>query len=188
MADRVSLSNRMQEKLDGLLSEQEEEELLAHLDEDEEAAEVYAQLERLDWMLTTAPHVRAPQRLAATIMARLSQTLETEADLESVPEEARQAILLSMSLVSMSTMPMMLAASWLVLNQRADPELLTRVIYRVIALLAMIIDALAILLEEIEKIVHDDPEMAAAAVSLLPMVMTNILDYMEGKYQEENVI
>lgn len=66
----------MQEQLDGQLDPQTEEVLHEHLQQDEEAAEEKAKLENLHQTLTTAPAMRAPSRLAATIMAKLAKTIE----------------------------------------------------------------------------------------------------------------
>ncbi|HEX2620861.1 MAG TPA: hypothetical protein VHL11_11955, partial [Phototrophicaceae bacterium] len=68
----------MQEALDDILSEEARQELFAHLDEDETDSAEYNQLRRVHSMLSTAPHERAPRRLAATIMARLGESLEAQ--------------------------------------------------------------------------------------------------------------
>lgn len=172
------MRRRMQEQLDGLLSEEHSEELLDYLQRDAQAAEEYARLERVDALLARAPQMRAPGRLAATIMARLAQVVEREAEMREMPEEAQQALLMSLSLAIMSMLPVMTAATWLVLNAHSDPALLTRAMQRVIAFFVLIIDALVILLEEIESLVHERPELAAAAMTLLPSVLLALVDAM----------
>ena len=174
-----TMKRLMQESLDGHLNPQTLTELYEYLDQDPEAAREYARLEMVDHLLTTASSVRAPGRLAATIMARLAESLEAEAELHDMPEEIRQALMLSFSLVMVAMMPMMMAASYLVVNALADPEVLNRVLERTIALLVVLIDALVILLEEIEAMVHDDPQMATVAMALIPMTLLSILDYIE---------
>lgn len=172
------MKQRMQENLDGVLEQEQVEELYAYLNADEEAAAEYARLEQLDTLFSRAPHVRAPQRLAVTIMARLSHQLQLEVDVEAMPEEVRQAFLLCMSLVMLETMPMMVAASYLVLNVGHDPKLIGRVLERTIALEVMVIDALVFLLKEVEYQITRNPEKAAVTMSLIPIVLQSILDYL----------
>ncbi len=177
----MMMRQRMQENLDGVLEEELAEELYAYLNADEEAAEEYSRLEQLDNLLSRAPHVRAPQRIAVTIMARLSHQLQREADVDHMPEEVRQAFLMSISLVMLETMPMMIAASYLVLNAGRDPKLIGRVLERTIALQVMVIDALVFLLKEVEYQLSRDPEKAAVTMSLIPIVLEGILDYMHDQ-------
>lgn len=182
---RHNLSDRMQEQLDGVLSETEAEELLNRLDQDEDAAETFANLQRVDDLLSSAvPHKRAPERLAVTIMARLAQTVQMQAQMEKLPPETQQALMLSLGLVTMAMMPGMVAASWMVLNTNASPEMLTQIMLRTIFLLKLIIDALVYLLEEIEHYVRTDSDMAYAAMALLPIVLNSMVDYIEGNYHD----
>jgi hypothetical protein len=175
---KMMMKQRMQEQLDGVLEKEQEAELYAYLARDEEAAQEYARLEQVATLFSRASHVRAPQRLAVTIMARLSQQLQREADMEEMPEEVKQAFLLCMSLVTLETMPMMVAASYLVLNVGHDPKLIGRVLEQTIALQVMVIDALVFLLKEVEYQLSRDPEKAAVTMSLIPIVLENILDYL----------
>ena len=87
----------MQENLDGSLDAQHAEELWQFLAHDEQAAEEHAQLEQVHQALSRAPHVRAPQRLAATIMARLAKTIEAQTDMQQLPAEIKLALMMSMS-------------------------------------------------------------------------------------------
>jgi len=174
----------MQEHLDGQLDENTTEELYDYLDTDADAAREYARLETVDHVLRNATHARAPQHLAATIMARLAERIEREAKLETLPEELRQAVLMSISLVTVSMMPMMIAASYLVVSGQSNPKVLQDVIDRTLALMVMMIDGLVVLLQELEETVHDDPEMAAYALAVLPMTLTAMLDYIEEQYNE----
>jgi anti-sigma factor RsiW len=171
----------MHEKLDGVLSEELTEELLVHLERDREAAQEYARLQSVDGLLSSAPTVRAPQRLAVTIMARLAKNLEMQAQLQALPDEAREALLQSLSVSMMTMMPMMVGASWLVMYAMGDPSVLVRVLERVIVLMSMLIDAQIVVLEEIEPYLKDDPELATACLQLLPSMMIGLLDYMEGQ-------
>lgn len=169
----------MQEKLDGDLDEQRELELLAHLQKEPQAAAEQAQLERLHHALATAPAMRAPNRLAATIMARLAKTLEKRAQTQPMPEEARLALMLTVSVVQMAMMPLVVAASYMVLNTQYKPSIITRTLQQTIAMEIMLIDSLVILLEEIEAMIEEDPEMAPVAMSLVPVALMGMIDYIQ---------
>lgn len=170
----------MQERLDNELDEALANELVQHLQTDADAAEENQKLEHVHDLLEKAPHVRAPQRLAATIMARLTRTFEAEALQQDLAPDIRMALMLSVSTVTIAMMPVMLAASYLVMNAWRNPKLLTQVIYRVVALQVMMIDALVILLEEADDLLHNDPQLAPVAVSLIPVALLGMLDAIEG--------
>lgn len=169
----------MQQRLDGELDPQREEELLHHLQRDVQAAEEQAQLEQIHDVLSTAPSMRAPSRLAATIMAKLAKNIEAQAQLEPMPEEIKLALMLTISVVQMAMMPMMIAASYLVMNAAYNPEILTRVMERTIALLVMMIKGLVVMLEEMERMIKKDPEMAPVAMSLIPVALLGMIEYIQ---------
>lgn len=175
------LHQQMQEKLDGVLSEELTERLLRHLEDDTEAAREYERLESVDTLLTMAPPMRAPQRLAVTIMARLAQTIEMQAQLQALPLELRDEIMQSLSLSMIATMPLMVGASWVVLNAMGDPAMLVRVLERVVMLMSLQIEAQLMLLEAIEPYLADSPQLAAACLRLLPSMMEGLLDSIEQK-------
>lgn len=177
----------MQERLDGQLDAEREEELFQHLERDMQAAEENAQLESVHGLLSDPPVERAPQRLAITIMARLAQHLEAQAELQQLPEEIQQALMLSWSLVSVSMMPVMVAASSMVLNAQASPAMLNRVLNQSISLMVLMIDALVVMLEEVERLIEEDPDMAPVALSLIPTALLGMLDYVEDKAEGEGL-
>lgn len=174
----------MQEKLDGQLDPQTEEELLELLQEDEEAAEEHQKLENLHQTLATAPAMRAPARLAATIMARLAKTVEAQAKMEPLPQEIELALMLTTSMVQMMMMPVMLAASYMVLNAQYSPQILTRIMERSIALIIMMIESLIVLLEEVETMIEKDPDMAPVAMSLIPTALMGMIDYIQEEQDD----
>lgn len=169
----------MQESLDGVLSEELTHALFSTLQEDETAAREYARLEDVDKALATAPHARAPRHLAVTIMARLAQTIETQARLQDLPAEVRDAVMASLSLVMVATLPMMIGASWMVLNASANPDVLVRVMGRVVALMRMVIQGQLAILDEVESYIKDDPQLAAAIMALMPAMLEGLLDSVE---------
>ncbi|MCU0512732.1 MAG: hypothetical protein MUE40_09190 [Anaerolineae bacterium] len=174
------LQRMMQEQLDGVLADEQVSELYQRLNEDEDAAAQFARLGQVDRLMSNPPFARAPQRLAATIMARLAQTVQQQTETEDMPDEVRQALHMSVSLVILAMTPMMVAASWMVLNARYNPKLLTRVLERTIALMVMMIQALIFLLEETEQMARRHPDKAALAFSLIPVVLMGMLEYVYG--------
>jgi len=170
----------MQEKLDGVLAEEQENLLAEALQSDERAADEYARLEQIDHALTRAPMLRASNRLAATIMARLAEQLQMEAQIDQLPEDVRQAFLLSLSLVSLTTMPMMVASSWMLLNRR-DTKALQHSIETAIALEVLLLRALIFLLQEVEQHIERDPRKARFILSALPIVFAGMLETLVPK-------
>ncbi len=170
----------MQERLDNELDEALANELVQHLETDTDAAEENQKLEQVHTLLAKAPPVRAPQRLAATIMARLTRTLKAAALKQDLAPDVRMALMLSISTVTITMMPVMLAASYLVMTAWRNPKLLIQVIYRVVALQVMMINALVILLDEARGLLRDDPELAPIAVSLIPVALIGMVEAIEG--------
>ena len=171
----------MQENLDGRLDADHAEELWQYLAKDEKAAKEQAKLEQVHHALSTAPHVRAPRRLAATIMARLAKTIEAQANVQHLPEEVKLALMMSVSIVQVAMMPIVLAASYMVVNYTRNPAILSRVLQRVIALQVMMIDALVVLLEEVERMIEKDPDSAPVAMALIPVALLGMLDYIQDE-------
>ena len=128
MSDRQSpqRQNMMQEWIDRQLSDDRSRQLSDMLDRDQATAKEYDRLHKIDALFRRASHRRAPARLAATIMARLAKQVETETQLSDLPPETQKVMLLSLSASMMAMMPIMEAASWLVLHAHRDPKLLAR--------------------------------------------------------------
>jgi hypothetical protein len=170
------LRQQMQEKLDGVLSEELTQSLLQQLEQDTEAAREFARLETVDSLLSSAPQMRAPQRLAVTIMARLAQTIELQARLQALPQALRSQIMQSLSLSMVAAMPMMVGASWLVLNRQADAQTFNQMLERVVMLMLLQVEAQLALLDAIEPYLREDPQLAAACLRLMPSMMEGLLD------------
>lgn len=175
----------MQEALDGQLSEDLTDQLHDILNRDTQAAKEFDRLQKVDNLLKRAPHRRAPARLAATIMARLADKVEKETQMENLPDGAQQVMMMSMTVAMMSMMPMMEAASWLVLNAQRDPDLLGDVMVQTIGLMSIMTDAMIILLEDAESLARTDPQVATATLALTPYMMHSILDYIEDMMDEQ---
>jgi anti-sigma factor RsiW len=173
----------MQENLDGTLNPERAEELWQLLSEDEDAATENAKLEQVHRMLDKAPHERPthPQRLAATIMARLARTIEKQANMQELSPEMKLALMMSMSIVQVAMMPVLLAATQMVVTYQQNPAVLSGVIQRVILLQVMMIDALVELLGEVEDMIEKNPESAPVAMSLIPVALKGMLDYVQDE-------
>ena len=169
----------MQEALDGQLSEDMARKLVDMLGRDQAAAHEFQRLKQVDNLFKRAPQQRAPARLAATIMARVAERMRAETQLADLPPETQRAMMLSLSAAMMAMMPMMEAASWLVLNARRDPELLSRVIIETIGWMSLVTDALIVLLEDAEDLARTDPEVAKATLALTPYLLSVMLDYLD---------
>jgi hypothetical protein len=169
----------MQEAIDGQLNEEMARKLVEMLGRDQSAAREYDRLQRVDSLLKRAPQQRAPARLAATIMARLAQRVQAETALTDLPPEMQQVMMLCLSASMMAMMPMMEAASWLVLHARRDPELLSNVMIETIGWMTFVTDALIQLLEDAENRARSEPEIATATLALTPYLLRSMLDYLD---------
>ena len=189
MSDKHSLQQQdmMQESIDGQLSDDMSRQLFDILDRDQAAAGEYDRLQRVDALFRRASHRRAPARLAATIMARLAEQVETETQLSDLSPETQKALMLSLSAAMMAMMPMMEAASWLVLHAHHDPKLLGEVAIHTISLMSFVTDALILLLEDAENLARSQPEVATATLALTPYMLASLLDYLDEVLTAESL-
>lgn len=159
----------MQESLDGVLSPQEEHELQMQINEDPTTAGEYDRLQTVEEILREAPHERAPERLAMTIMARIAQTVKQQQTLYSESQDIVEASVdVAVQLVTVATLPMLVAASALILNAQADPELIDAVLQQVAMLMILVLDVMNVLLEQAEAAYAEDPELALALLAMIP--------------------
>jgi hypothetical protein len=114
-------------------------------------------------------------------MARLAKSIEMQAQLNKMPYEVRQMVMQSIMLSMVTMMPMMVGASWLVLNASANPVLLTRVMERMMGLMQIVIDAQLIILDEVQPYLKENPTLAAQILQLMPTMMISLLDYLKDK-------
>lgn len=176
----------MQEALDGRLSPEEQHELMLHMEAHPDEAEHYSRLKQVDRMLATAPFERAPQRLALTIMARLAQTVKEQTQLdETMPQLSEAAIQVALQMVSVATLPLMVGASWLMLNAMSDPELMEVVLQQVAALMLLVIDVMKVIIDEALAVFEEDPEAAMALLTLIPITLLTLVKQILG-YDEDD--
>ena len=172
----------MQESLDDQLSPESERELNEHLARDPDAASRYSQLQRVDMMLRTAPHERAPERLAVTIMARLAQTIQEQqrASHKHQTEVTEATMQVAMQLVTVATLPLLVGAGYLLLNAHSNPETLEAVLLQVAAMLTMVIDTVTIMLDEAAAVFEENPEVAMAMLALIPVTLLTLVRQVLG--------
>lgn len=178
----------MQQSLDEQLSPEAEQELSQHLAQNPEAADRYSQLQRVDMMLRTASHERAPERLAVTIMARLAQTLQEQQQASRQQQSAvtEATMQVAMQLVTVATLPLLVGAGYLLLNAQSNPETLEAVLMQVAALLALVIDTVTIMLEEAAAVFEENPEVAMAMLALIPVTMLTLVRQVLGIPDDED--
>ncbi|GAB4309061.1 MAG: hypothetical protein Kow00117_02400 [Phototrophicales bacterium] len=167
MADQRVLE-LMQSALDNNLTPEAEQELLSILQTDQEQAAEFDAQRQVDAMLQTPPHVRAPRRLALTIMARLAQTLQAE-DKQSAITQAQMQV--AVQLVTVATMPLLVGAGYLLLNAKSDPEAFETMLEPVAAMLMMVVDVMTVMLDEVQAVYEQDPELAVAMLALMPTAL-----------------
>ena len=179
----------MQESLDGDLSPEQEEELASILDSDRERAE-YDKLQVLDDMLQAAPQERAPQRLALKIMARIAETVKAQQplDMEAELNEMADAVLnVALTTVTVATLPLLVSASWMLLNARSKPEVAEEALARVAALLILTMDVIQVMLEEAESAYDpENPEVSMAILSMIPSTLLLLVKQVLGIEDEED--
>lgn len=163
----------MQESLDRQLSPDAEQELDAFLNQDQEGADEYTRLKTTDDLLRTAPYERAPQRLALKIMARIAEAVREQQSTEQELSEMAEAIVnVALTTVTVATLPLLIGASWMMLNTHARQEVVEDVLARVTALVVLTIDIIQVMLEEAEAAyTEENPEVAMAILTMVPATL-----------------
>jgi hypothetical protein len=96
----------MQEALDQSLPPELLEKLRKQLDNDPQGSQQFNRLKRVDDMLRSAPHERAPARLALSIMAKLAQTMNPR----QLSTSSSAAVALGLAMVVMVALPVLTVA------------------------------------------------------------------------------
>ena len=181
------LQHLMQDALDDALSTQEQRELSSTLEADQVAAEEFNQQQRVDDFLNRPPMERAPQRLAMTIMARIGALAhEQQRQSQQIDELSEASMQLAIQLVTVATMPLLVGASWMLINALADEEFMDEVITQIASLLILTLDTMRVIVEEAEAIAADDPQTAMAMISLLPLTMLELVKAVLGEVDEDD--
>lgn len=170
MSDNRRTEQLMQEALDGALEPQQEAEFDQLLRHDPEQAKAYDAQQRVDNLLSYPPMERAPKRLGLAIMARIAQAMTAQSKGKPSPLTEAQ-IRVAVQLVTVTTLPILSAAGYLLLNAQSNPKLLERLLTPVLALLVLVIDAMTIMLEQAEAVYEEDPELSLAILTLIPSML-----------------
>lgn len=168
---------RVQEDLDTLDNAEARAALRSDLADQPETQAAADNLERVHRLLSTAPRERAPERLAAKIMARVSAMMRQQKQADwPVPQEAIAA---AMMLANAATLPLMTGAAWLMIHAAAQPKLFQTVLPRVVAVHLMLIEVMIEVLRQAETVAEDDPQTAAAILALLPDALRALADQLQ---------
>jgi hypothetical protein len=170
----------MQEALDDMLSSEEEQELTRLLQSDPDEADHFSRLRRVDDLLSMAPHERAPRRLAISIMARLAETVQEQQALKEETQINEATMQVAMALVTVAALPLLVGASWLLLNALSSPETLQVVLQQVTALFILIIEVMKVMIDEARTLFTTNPEAAMALLALIPVTLLTIVNQVLG--------
>ncbi|MAS37719.1 MAG: hypothetical protein CL610_27230 [Anaerolineaceae bacterium] len=175
----------MQQALDEQLAPDEQAELRRHLDSSVRDAQAYQRLQEVDATLRTAPHERAPHRLAATIMARLAEMAE-----RMDPRLSRisgLALAVGLALVGAVMIPIFVLAGWLLLTAIASGAGLVAAIERIVGLLAIMMGLAENMLHQLQAFLSAHPELLAIMIGLIPVSMFWLLWYAPRKRASDAV-
>ena len=158
----------MQKALDDQLAPEEQAELHQHLDAHTEDADLFRRMKQVDTMLHDPPHERAPQRLAATIMARLAEMAE-HMDPRQLSRISGLALALGLGLIAAVLLPLLLGVGWLILSVVGSAGGLTGLIQGVVGLLALIFGLFESLVQGIQTFLSANPELLLVMLGLIPV-------------------
>ncbi len=169
----------MQEALDENLAPEERAELRSYLDSDVRDAVSYQRLQQVDTMLRRAPHERAPQRLAATIMARLAEMAE-----RMDPRLSRisgLALAVALGLVAAVMLPVLALVVWLAITVIGSGAGLVAAIERVAALLTVVIGLAQSLMGELQALLAANPELLVLLIGMIPVSLIWLIRFAPRK-------
>lgn len=173
----------MQDALDNVLSHEEREELFSLLDTDAESSQEYDQLQRVDQLMRTTPSVRAPKRLAVSIMARVAESMQAQARnmaQETSPEAQKlreELVKLAVELTSLITTPLLLSMSYAILNHSASPAMFNQILSQIVSSMMVIVEILDVLIARADELSTEDPEAASAVLAMIPVTVLAIARY-----------
>lgn len=181
VSDNRRTEQLIQQALDGALEPQQEAEFTQLLRDDPEQVKAYDAQQQVDRLLSFPPMERAPKRLGLAIMARIAQAMTANPQVKASPLTEAQ-IRLAVQLVTVTTLPILSGAGYLLLNAQSNPKQLERLLTPVLALLVLVIDAMTVMLEQAEAVYEDDPELALAILTLIPpMLLTLTQQMLDGR-------
>ena len=179
----------MQSSLDGELSPDERKELRQLVERSEDVAEELNQLQTVHTLLQRPPHERAPERLASVIMARIAQMVRQEqfpADQPEVDELAEAMLNVAVATVTVATLPLLVGAAWLMLNRKSHPEAIEALLDQVATLIVLVMETMQVMLEQAQEAFEDDPELAMAILTLIPLTLLTLVRQVLGIEDDED--
>jgi anti-sigma factor RsiW len=164
----------MQKALDQDLAPEEQTELRQHLDTDARDARLFQSMQQVDKMLQNPPHARAPQRLAATIMARLAEMAEAM-DPRQLSRISGLALALSLALVAGVMIPVLLVAAWVMIAALTSGAGLAASIQQVASVLVVIMGLFETFLRQLQAFLSANPALMLVMIGLIPVSLLGLL-------------
>ncbi len=157
----------MQEALDQSLAPDLLEKLRQQLDGDAEGSQHFNRLKKVDDMLRSAPHERAPARLALSIMAKLAQTMNPR----QLSDSSSAAVALGLAMVVMVALPVLTVAISLFLSAMGSAAALNAILQQIANLLALVVGMLNALVEGAQSVLQNYPQAPLLIISVTPIIL-----------------
>ena len=166
----------MQEALDQSLSPDLLEKLRRQLDDDPQGSQQFNRLKKVDDMLRSAPHERAPARLALSIMAKLAQTMNPQ----QLSSSSSAAVALGLAMVVMVALPVLTVAISLFLSAMGSAAALNAILQQIANLLALVVGMLDALVEGAQSVLKSYPQAPLLILTAAPIILYWLLKAVEG--------
>jgi hypothetical protein len=171
----------MQEALDKQLSPEAYQQLRQQLDVDAESSAEFDNLQKLDAMLKTAPFERAPQRLALNIMAKIAE-IARQKPFSSI---SGLALALGLALVTLVTLPLLVAGVTLFLSAVGSASALTAIIHQIVGLLALVVAMLEAFAQGAQSFIENYPQAPTLMLAVVPIILFWLLRVTRRKDTDE---
>ncbi len=157
----------MQEALDKRLSPEAYEQLRQQLDTDAESSAQFDSLKKLDAMLRSAPFERAPQRLALNIMAKIAEVARQR----PISSISGLALALGLALVTLVTLPILVAGVTLFLGAVGSAAALSAIIHQIVNLLALVVAMLEAVVQGAQSVLANYPQAPTLMLAVVPIIL-----------------
>ncbi len=155
----------MQEALDDQLSPEALQELYTRLDDDPVEANEFSRLRTVDKLLRTAPHERAPERLAVRIMARLAQELQNP----KLDRLSSLAFAIGLAIVALTLVPLIIGFGYLLVTALGSAAFFNSIVQAISMLAAAGAAFLAALVESAQVLFRSSPILPVGLLALIPV-------------------
>lgn len=92
----------------------------------------------------------------------------------------------ALTLVTVATLPLMIGASYLLLNAMSNPDALDVVLQQVAALIYLVLDVMKVMMEEAQAVFATNPEAALALLALIPVTLLTLVKQVLGQDDEDD--